>query len=89
MQFEWDEGEVLKWVVSWGGSGGGGWRGRGKENGWWKRLNGGREVGIRSGAGRRGAKRGEPCRVCELWRSSFMSQLGATVVENGVGFELR
>jgi hypothetical protein len=39
-----------------------------------KRCDRGREVGIGSGAGRRGAERGEPCRVCELWESSFMPQ---------------
>jgi hypothetical protein len=40
-----------------------------------RRWDRGREVGIRSGAGRTGAERGEPCRVFELWRSGFMSQL--------------
>jgi hypothetical protein len=39
-----------------------------------KRWERGREVGIGSGAGRTGAERGEPCRVCELWSSSFMRQ---------------
>jgi hypothetical protein len=33
------------------------------------------EVEIVSGAGRTGAERGEPCRVFELWRSGFMSEL--------------
>jgi hypothetical protein len=37
-----------------------------------KRSGRGREVGIGSGAGRTGAERGEACRVCELWASSFM-----------------
>ena len=31
-----------------------------------KRWDRGREVGIRSGAGRTGAERGEPCRVFEV-----------------------
>ena len=39
-----------------------------------KRWERGREVGIGSGAGRTGAERSEPCRVCELWESSFMPQ---------------
>jgi len=75
MQIEWSEGEVLKWagvgteaeveVVE-------GAR-RIMDGG--KRWDTGREVGIRSGAGRTGAERGEPCRVFELWRSGFMSEL--------------
>ena len=39
-----------------------------------KRCERGREVGMGSGAGRTGAERGEPCRVFELWESSFMPQ---------------
>ena len=74
MQIEWSEEEVLKVagvgmeaeveaVESVGRriDGGKGW-------------DTGREVGVRSGAGRMGAERGEPCRVFELWRSGFMSQ---------------
>ena len=68
MQIEWSEGEVLKWagvgteaeveVVESAG--------RIMDGG--KRWDTGREVGMRSGAGRTGAERGEPCRVFELWR---------------------
>ncbi len=75
MQIEWSEGEVLKpagvgteaevEVVESAG--------RIMDGG--KRWDTGREVGIRSGAGRTGAERGEPCRVFELWRSGFMSEL--------------
>jgi hypothetical protein len=36
-----------------------------------RRCESGREVGIGWGVERTGAKRGEPCRVCELWESSF------------------
>jgi hypothetical protein len=39
-----------------------------------KRWERGHEVGMGLGAGRTGAERGEPCRVCELWKSSFMAQ---------------
>jgi hypothetical protein len=39
-----------------------------------KRSDRGREVGIGSGAGRTGAGRGEPCRICELWARRFMRQ---------------
>jgi hypothetical protein len=39
-----------------------------------KRCERGREVGIGSGARQTGTERGEPCRVCELWESSFMPQ---------------
>ena len=75
MQIEWSEAEVLK-------SAGVGTEaevevvesvGRRIDGG--KRWDTGREVGIRSGAGQRGAERGEPYRVFELWRSGFMSQL--------------
>ncbi len=63
MQIEWSEAEVLKSagvgteaelevVESVGGRMDGG-----------KRCDTGREVEIRSGAGRTGAERGEPCRV--------------------------
>jgi hypothetical protein len=67
MQIEWSEGEVLKLT------------GVGTEveeevhehvgvriDGG-KRCDRGREAGIGSGAGRRRAERGEPCRVFELW----------------------
>jgi len=75
MEIEWSEGEVLKLagvgteaevevVESVGRRIDGG-----------KRWETGREVGVRSGAGRTGAERGEPCTVFELWRSGFMSQL--------------
>jgi hypothetical protein len=75
MQIEWSEGEVLKLA------------GVGKEGevevveGVGGRVDGGkrwdkrREVGIRSGAERTGAERGKPCRVFELGRRGFMSQL--------------
>jgi hypothetical protein len=75
MQIEWSEGEVLK-------SAGVGTEaevevvesvGRRIDGG--KRWDKRRGVGIRSGAGRTGVERGEPCRVFELWRSGFMSQL--------------
>jgi hypothetical protein len=76
MQIEWSEAEVLKSagvgteaeveVVESVG------RRIGRIDGG-KRRDTGREVGIRSGAGRTGAERGEPCRVFELWRSGFMS----------------
>jgi hypothetical protein len=75
MQIEWSEVEALKWagvgsdaevevveIV-----------GRRIDGG--KRRDTGRKVGIRSGAGRTGAERGEPCRAFELWRRGFMSQL--------------
>ena len=74
MQIECSEGEVLKLA------------GVGTEaeeevgEGVGRRIDGGerwdrgREVGIRLGAGRTGAERGEPCRVFELWASCFMPQ---------------
>ena len=74
MQIEWSEEEVLKLEST------------GKRR-WsllraWEREsvveNGGIEgakVRIRSGAGRTGAERGEPCRVFELWASRFMPEL--------------
>jgi hypothetical protein len=75
MQIEWSEEEVLKLVgvgtepeVEVVGS-----VGRRIDGG--KRQDTGREVGIRSGAGRTGAERGEPCRVFELWASRFMPKL--------------
>jgi hypothetical protein len=75
MQIEWSEEEVLKLagvgteaevevVESVGRRIDGG-----------KRWDTGREVGIRSGARRTGAERGEPCRVFELWASRFMPEL--------------
>ena len=75
MQIEWSEGEVLKLAgvgteaeeeVS--------ERVEARMDGG-KRWERGHEVGMGSGAGRTGAERGEPCRVFELWRSGFMSQL--------------
>ena len=75
MQIEWSEGGVLKLAgvgteaekeVGEGVGAGVDSRRR------WER---GREVEVGSGAGRRGAERGEPCRVFELWTSSFMPQL--------------
>jgi hypothetical protein len=74
MQIEWSEGKVLK-------SAGVGTEAEeevrervGARIDGRKRCERGREVGIGSGAGRRGTERGEPCRVCELWESSFMPQ---------------
>jgi hypothetical protein len=75
MQIEWSEGEVLKLVgvgtdaeKEVGEGVGAGVDGR-------RRCEKGREVGMESGEGRTGAERGEPCRVFELWASSFMPQL--------------
>ena len=75
MQIEWSEAEVLK-------SAGVGTEAEvevvesvGMRIDGGRRRGTGRGVGIRSGAGRTGAERGEPCRVFELWRSGFMSQL--------------
>jgi len=74
MQIEWSEGEVLKSAgVDTEGEEGVG-EGVGTRIDGRKRWNRGREVGIGSGAERTRAKRGEPCRVFELWRSSFMPQ---------------
>jgi hypothetical protein len=75
MQIEWSEAEVLK-------SAGVGTEAEvevvesvGMRIDGGRRRGTGRGVGIRSGAGRTGAERGEPRRVFELWRSGFMSQL--------------
>jgi len=75
MAFEWSEGEMVK-LMGVGTEAEEEVRARvgaridgGKR---WERWH---EVGMGSGAGRTGAARGEPCRVFELWRSSFMSQL--------------
>jgi hypothetical protein len=75
MQIEWSEAEVLKLAgvgteaeKEVGEGGGAGVDGR-------RRCERGREVGIGSGGGQTGAERGEPCRVFELWASSFMPQL--------------
>ncbi len=76
MQIEWSEEEVLKLagvgteaevevVESVGRRIDGG-----------KRWDTGREVGIRSGAGRTGAERGEPCRVFELMTAIGPPHLG-------------
>jgi hypothetical protein len=75
MQIEWREGEVLKLAgVSMEGAEGAG-EGVGAGVGSRRRCERGREVGVGSGAGRTVAERGEPCRVFELWASSFMPQL--------------
>jgi|HubBroStandDraft_1064217.scaffolds.fasta_scaffold05544_7 hypothetical protein len=67
MQIEWSKGEVLK-------SAGVGREaevevveGVGRRIDGGKRWDTGREVGIRLGAGRTGAERGEPCRVFRSW----------------------
>jgi len=74
MQIEWSEAEVLK-LVGVGTEAEEEVRERvGARIDGGKRWERGREVGIGSGAGRTGAERGEPCRVCELWESSFMPQ---------------
>ena len=72
MQTEWSEEAALKLAgvgteaeKEVGEGVGGGVDGR-------RRCEKAREVGIGSGAGRSGAERGEPCRVFELWASSFM-----------------
>jgi hypothetical protein len=74
MQIEWSEGEVLR-LTGVGTEGEGEVRevlGARIDGG--KRCDRGREAGIGSGAGRRRAERGEPCRVFELWASRFMLQ---------------
>jgi hypothetical protein len=75
MQIEWSEGEVLKLAgvgteaeKEVGEGVGAGVDSR-------RQCKRGREVGIGLGAGRTGAERGEPCRVSELWASSFMPRL--------------
>ena len=74
MQIEWSEGEVLK-LAGAGTEAEEEVRERvGARIDGGKRCERGREVGIGSGAERRGTERGEPCRVCELWESSFMPQ---------------
>ena len=75
MQIEWSEGEVLKLagVGTEAEKGVGEGVGAGVDGR--RRCKKGREVGIGSEAGRTGAERGEPCRVFELWASSFMPQL--------------
>ncbi len=74
MQIEWSEAEVLK-LVGVGTEAEEEVRERvGARIDGGKRWERGREVGIGSGAGRTGAERGELCRVCELWESSFMPQ---------------
>jgi hypothetical protein len=74
MPIEWSEGEVLKLAgvgteteEEVGKRVGAGIDGR-------RWCEGGREVGIGSGAARRGTTRGEPCRVFELWARRFMRQ---------------
>jgi hypothetical protein len=75
MQIEWSEAEVLKLAGVGTEAEVEVFESVGRRIDGGKRWDTGREVGIRSGAGRRGAERGEPCRVFELWRSGFMSQL--------------
>jgi hypothetical protein len=74
MQIEWSGGEVLKWAGVGTGAEEEVREGVGARVDGGKRWDRGREVGIGSGAGRTRAERGEPCRVCELWESSFMPQ---------------
>jgi hypothetical protein len=74
MQIEWREGEVFRLAGVGTEAEEGVGEGVGTRIDSRKRWNRGREVGIGSGAGRRRAERGEPCRVFELWRSSFMPQ---------------
>ena len=74
MQIEWSEAEVLK-LAGVGTEAEEEVRERvGARIDGGKRWERGREVAIGSGVGRAGAERGEPCRVCELWESSFMPQ---------------
>jgi hypothetical protein len=74
MQIEWSEEEVLKLA-------GVGTEAEVVVERVGRRIKGGkrwdtrREAGIRSGEGRTGAERGEPCRVFELWASRFMPEL--------------
>ena len=75
MQIEWSEAEVLKLAGVGTEAEVEVFESVGRRIDGGKRWGTGRGVGIRSGAGRRGAERGEPCRVFELWRSGFMSQL--------------
>jgi hypothetical protein len=74
MQIEWGAGEVLKLAGVGTESERRGREGVAARIDDGRRSDRGREVGIGSGAGRTGAERGEPCRVCELWASSFMPQ---------------
>ncbi len=74
MQIEWSGGEVLKWAGVGTGAEEEVREGVGARVDGGKRWDRGREVGIGSGAGRTRAERGEPCRVRELWESSFMPQ---------------
>ena len=74
MQIEWSEGEVLKLAGVGTEAEEGVREGVGGRIDGGKRRERGREVAIRSGVGRTGAERGEPCRVFELWTSRFMSQ---------------
>ena len=75
MQIEWSEGEVLKLAGVGTEAEKEVGEGVGAEVDSRRRCERGREVGIGSGAERTVAERGEPCRVFELWASSFMPQL--------------
>jgi hypothetical protein len=75
MQIEWSEGEVLPLAGVGTEAEEGACEGMEARIAIRKRCGREREVEILSGAGRTGAERGEPCRVFELWRSGFMSQL--------------
>jgi hypothetical protein len=74
MQIEWGAGEVLKLAGVGTEAERGGPESVAARMDGGKRRDRGREVGIRSGARRMGAERGEPCRVCELWARHFMRQ---------------
>jgi hypothetical protein len=74
MQIEWSEGEVLKLAGVGTEAERGGPEGVAARIDDGKRSDRGREVGTGSGAGRTGAERGEPCKVCELWARRFMRQ---------------
>jgi hypothetical protein len=75
MQIEWSEEEVLKLAGVGTGAEVEAVESVGRRIDGGKRWDTGREVGIGSGAGRRGAERGEPCGVFELWASRFMPEL--------------
>src|ERR1700693_1377629 len=74
MQIEWSEGEGLQLAGASTEAEEGAREGVEARIDIRRRCDREREVGIGSGAGRTGAERGEPCRVCELWASRFMSQ---------------
>jgi hypothetical protein len=74
MEIEWGAGEVLRLAGVGTEAERGGPEGVSGRIDGGKRSDRGREVGIGVGAGRTGAERGEPCRVCEWWASRFMPQ---------------